>query len=84
MNPCLFTCPFCGQETDRADAFFNEGQPFCSDACRADDFSQRRMRYVDPPQSQFGAEPEPQHQLGESDGDIREQVDDLKPLPRFE
>lgn len=84
MYRCLFTCPFCGQEADRAEAFFNEGTPFCSDQCRSGDFKARQMVYIDLPQAQFGAEPEPKRQFNERDGDVRDQVDDLKPWPRFE
>lgn len=47
MRTYLFICPFCQQSADRAGAFFNEGQPFCSDACRTADFQSRNMVYLE-------------------------------------
>ena len=77
MRTYQFICPFCGQSANRYEAYFNEGQPFCSDFCRLAEFRSRRMIYIDLPEVQPNALPPDQRQSGDGDGSPRGQLDDL-------
>lgn len=78
MSSHFFTCPFCQRLADQAEAFFNEGQPFCSDECRTADFRRRNMIYIELPEKELDLCPIQRHQLGEEkDGDSSEQPNDL-------
>jgi hypothetical protein len=87
MTDYQFACPHCGQQANRwdPDTVFNEGTPYCSDACRQEHyffglwFPDRLVDVPTPfPQTQT---PVTLKQLGMDDRDSFSQVDDLAPFP---